>query len=119
MLCYAVRALLALPAAVPPTPTAAAAVPTDDLAKLQVHAWQWVAYSGPTEVIATISDTPDYSLTFNADGTLAVKADCNQAVGSYQAVDGKLTINPTNTLTTHVGGTHQGVPKRTPSCSTV
>lgn len=71
-------------------PTAAA--PTDALAKLRANAWQWVTYKGPTEVIATVSTTPNYTLTFNADGSLAVKADCNNAVGSYQAADGKLTI---------------------------
>jgi heat shock protein HslJ len=73
------------------TPTAVPA-PADNQAKLQANTWQWVAYNGPTEIIATISTTPDYTLTFNADGSLAVKADCNQAVGSYKTADGALTI---------------------------
>ncbi|NTU78417.1 MAG: META domain-containing protein [Chloroflexales bacterium] len=73
------------------TPTAVL-TPADKLAKLQANAWQWVTFKGPTEIIATISTTPDYTLTFNADGSLAVKADCNQAVGSYQAADGTLTL---------------------------
>ncbi|WP_129670504.1 META domain-containing protein [Candidatus Chloroploca sp. Khr17] len=70
-----------------PAPTAAAAAPT-----LQGKTWQWVSYNGPTEVIVTISTTPDYTLTFNADGSLAIKADCNQAVGTYEAADGALRI---------------------------
>jgi heat shock protein HslJ len=81
----------ATPTAVP-APSAAAAPPTDDLAKLRANTWEWVAYKGPTEIIATVSDTPDYSLTFNADGGFALKADCNNAAGNYQAADGKLTI---------------------------
>jgi heat shock protein HslJ len=73
------------------TPTAVPA-PADNQAKLQANAWKWVAFKGPNEIIATVSNTPDYTLTFNADGSLAVKADCNQAVGSYKAADGALTL---------------------------
>jgi heat shock protein HslJ len=78
----------AAPAATP----AAVSPPSAELTKLQANAWQWVAYNGPTEIIGITTSPGTYGLTFNADGTLAVKADCNQAAGSYQAADGKLAI---------------------------
>ncbi len=71
------------PAAVPP--------PTEELTKLRANSWQWASYSGPTEEFA-VENPANYQLTFNADATLAIKADCNQAVGNYQGEGGKLTV---------------------------
>ncbi len=34
-----------------------------------------------------------YTIIFNADGTVAVVADCNQANGSYRVVEADLTIS--------------------------
>lgn len=76
------------------TPTAApsaAPPPTEELVKLRANTWQWVAYSGATESF-TVDNPGNYTLTFNTDASLAIKADCNQAAGSYQGEGGKLTI---------------------------
>jgi heat shock protein HslJ len=46
------------------------------------HTWELGAYVSRNE--ATVVDDPEnYTLTFNADGTVAIKADCNNAIGSY------------------------------------
>lgn len=82
------------PAAAPaatPEPTTAVAPPTGELVRLRANAWQWAFYSGATESF-TVSNPGNYTLSFNADGSLAVKADCNQAAGSYQGEGGSLTI---------------------------
>ncbi|MET1232859.1 MAG: META domain-containing protein [Candidatus Limnocylindrales bacterium] len=50
--------------------------------------WQWTA---STEAVpanqAVVPDPENYTITFNADGTFAAKADCNQVAGTY-TVDG-------------------------------
>ncbi|NCC32664.1 MAG: META domain-containing protein, partial [Chloroflexia bacterium] len=74
-----------------PEPTADAAPPTSELVQLRASTWQWVAYSGATESF-TVNNPGNYTLSFNADGSLAVTADCNQATGSYQGEGGSLTI---------------------------
>lgn len=79
------------PNAQPTTAPAAILPPTEELAKLRGNAWQWAAYSGPTESF-TVNEPGNYTLTFNTDGSLVVKADCNQAAGSYQGEGGSLTI---------------------------
>ncbi|NTV03532.1 META domain-containing protein, partial [bacterium] len=79
----AAPAATATPAAVPP--------PTEELARLRANAWQRAAYSGATESF-TVNNPGNYILSFNSDGTLAVKADCNQAAGSYQGEGGSLAL---------------------------
>ena len=55
--------------------------------------WQWVETTTPTEVIV-IADPTRYTITFNEDGTAAVKADCNQVTATYTVTDSALTIVP-------------------------
>jgi heat shock protein HslJ len=56
--------------------------------------WQWTSSTEaqpPSQ--ANVPDPANYTITFNADGTFAGKADCNQIAGTY-AVDGSnLTIS--------------------------
>ena len=66
-----------------PTPTQAAS-PT-----LTTNSWQWVGYA----VEQFKLDQPgNYLVTFQEDGTVAIKADCNNVGGSYTADDSGLEI---------------------------
>lgn len=53
--------------------------------------WEWIGTTTPVEQV-TASDPARYTVTFNADGTLAVKADCNNVTGTYVDNGGQLTI---------------------------
>jgi heat shock protein HslJ len=48
--------------------------------------WQWQDTVAPDGTILWRPDQPDhYTVTFGADGTLAIQADCNRARGAYTA----------------------------------
>ncbi len=55
--------------------------------------WQWTA---STEAVpasqAVVPDPENYTITFNADGTFAAKADCNQVAGTYTADGSNLAL---------------------------
>lgn len=53
--------------------------------------WQWVSFTNPVEQFQ-IDDPENYVLTFNDDGSVNIKADCNNAMGSYTADSSSLTI---------------------------
>lgn len=54
--------------------------------------WQWFATTSPT-TSTSIADPTRYTVTFNTDNSLAIKADCNMVLGSYTAgEDGSLSI---------------------------
>jgi heat shock protein HslJ len=49
---------------------------------LLANPWQWISFTNPvTQYDVTPSE--NYLLTFHSDGTLEVKADCNNASGTY------------------------------------
>jgi len=53
--------------------------------------WQWVSFTNPVEKYDI--DTPEnYTVTFNADGTLNIKADCNLANADYTDEAGALQV---------------------------
>ncbi|NTU83134.1 MAG: META domain-containing protein [Chloroflexales bacterium] len=81
------------PAGEPTSATAPAATTAagEDPAKLRANAWQWASYSGATEQF-TVEKPASYTLSFGADGALTIKADCNQAAGTYEAEGGTLTL---------------------------
>ena len=87
------------PADVPPTPVPPTAVPTeteaapetDNRDTLLAQSWQWITFQGAAESF-TVENPQAYLLTFNEDGTLNVKADCNNALGEYSADNSDLTI---------------------------
>lgn len=55
--------------------------------------WQWVSSTqGGTPMPGVVPNPELYTATFNTDGSLAVKADCNNATGTYKASSGSLTI---------------------------
>ncbi len=63
-------------------PTAPAAEFTPDDA-LTAQRWQWVQFSDQATGEVNISNTQNYIIGFQRDGTVQVKADCNDASGSY------------------------------------
>ncbi|MCB0120759.1 MAG: serine hydrolase [Caldilineaceae bacterium] len=83
------------PVATADTTDAEAAAPSDAelaaytetvKASLIAHLWRWTTYRSDAENVTV--DTPtDYTLTFLEDGTLEIKADCNNAAATY-VVDG-------------------------------
>jgi heat shock protein HslJ/uncharacterized protein YraI len=55
--------------------------------------WQWVGLRETMPASqSVIPDPENYTLTFNEDGTLSIKADCNVALGSYELAGEQLTI---------------------------
>ena len=94
----------AAPAADPTTTAAPAVEPTAeptappptaemaDLGALAANPWQWVSFTDPLQQFE-VEEPERYLLTFNEDSTVSIKADCNNASGSYTADDGgSLTI---------------------------
>lgn len=55
--------------------------------------WQWVSLTTPLDETA-VADPTRYTITFNADGIAAIKADCNAVVASYTVDGSSLTITP-------------------------
>ena len=85
------QATPAAPAATATTPAAEDAdVPAAE-ASLTAQPWQWHGYSGPEEQF-TVEMPESYQVTFNADGTINIVADCNNAAGTYTDEEGALTI---------------------------
>jgi heat shock protein HslJ len=83
------------PTAAPEEPTAAPAaeetedseeMASADAGALVGSTWQWEAFTNPAEQYQ-VDDPENYTLTFMDDGTVSIKADCNNAIGSY-TVDG-------------------------------
>ena len=80
------------------------------LASAMVHAACSDAVTGPSdleggpwrlqsmEIMDTGAFVPDdrsrFTIEFGADGTLGVRADCNQCGGSYTLRDGRMTVGP-------------------------
>jgi heat shock protein HslJ len=67
---------------------AQAATPTPDNS-IQDIVWQWVSATNKTTgEVTTVTNPENYSITFNADGTLVGKADCNNFNGTYSQEKG-------------------------------
>ena len=84
------------PTAVPPTeqpeePTVMPVVEEVDAEALTTTAWQWVAIADPTQQFS-VDNPENYTLEFNEDDTVNIKADCNNAMGSYTVDGGSITI---------------------------
>jgi len=58
--------------------------------------WQWTGskYSNDTEAVPP--DTSHYTLMLNQDGTIAVRADCNRAGGTWKGEGSSITITVTH-----------------------
>jgi heat shock protein HslJ len=62
------------------------------LPTLTGNPWQWLSLTTPVET-TTVADPSLYTITFNADGTAAIKADCNNATASYTSDDSAINID--------------------------
>lgn len=96
----------ASPTAEPEAPTTVPATepapePTEDMTAddgegaiagaLWANPWQWISFTSPVEQL-DVDGPENYVLTFNEDGTVSVKADCNNASGDYTADGSSLSI---------------------------
>lgn len=54
--------------------------------------WRWVAFSDPVQGPTTIAEPDQYTVEFLADGRVNVKADCNNASGTYTVEGSNITI---------------------------
>lgn len=80
----------------PPTPMPS---PTAEIPSVLIGpTWQWLGLIEPPSAPPTpIPNPQDYTLKFNADGTINIKADCNSMIGAY-TVEGsalRITLGPT------------------------
>lgn len=94
----------AVPTAEPvPASTTPAEQPTEELApavaapatqdELTANPWQWTALTETAPASqSVVPDPQNYTITFAADNTVAIQADCNQVAGSYTLDGGSLTI---------------------------
>ena len=74
------------PAQAPAQPAAAAPVTQTELVDI---VWQWTSMTDQTTKETKIVPTPEnYTIIFNADGTLNGKADCNIFAGAYSQANG-------------------------------
>lgn len=66
---------------------------TDAAPSLVGTTWQWLGTTTAKEPI-TVADSSRYTVEFLADGSAVIKADCNNVIAQYTAVDGAMTITP-------------------------
>ena len=71
------------------------AAPTSG-SSIQDIVWQWVSVTNQTTgETTTVPDPENYTITFNPDGTLEGKADCNNFSGTYTQDNGLvITLGP-------------------------
>ena len=61
--------------------------------ELTANPWQWTALTETTPASqSVVPDPQNYTVTFAADNTVAIQADCNQVAGTYTLDGGALTI---------------------------
>ena len=85
-----------IPTTVPPvqaTAQPASLLSPVSQADLVAETWQWVGLVETTPASQSVVPNPEnYTLNFNQDGTVNVKADCNSSQGTYLLSGDKLTI---------------------------
>jgi heat shock protein HslJ len=70
----------------PPTPSPAAPADPNTITGI---VWEWTSLTDQsTKQTETVANPQDYTITFNTDGTLAGKADCNTFSGTYAQENG-------------------------------
>lgn len=72
-------------------PATEASVETSDgaIEMLTANAWQWVSFTDPVNQFE-VENPENYILIFNDDGSVNVKADCNNASGLYTTSDNSI-----------------------------
>lgn len=61
--------------------------------RLAGNTWQWAEMMDISGKRTPIENSTSYTIDFAEDGTVAVKADCNQVSGTYTVAEENLTIN--------------------------
>ena len=74
-----------------PLPPEATPQPVQEEFSLTATTWMWVRLTDPTQQVQ-IEDPENYLLSFREDGSLVIKADCNQALADYSSDDSSLNI---------------------------
>jgi heat shock protein HslJ len=65
---------------------AATPTPADSIQNI---VWQWMSVTNQsTQETTTVPNPVNYTIVFNADGTLSGKADCNSFTGTYSQQNG-------------------------------
>jgi heat shock protein HslJ/uncharacterized protein YraI len=82
------------PTSVPtPIPSPEPVLASMSQAELVGETWQWVGLRETMPASQSlIPNSENYTLKFNEDGTVNIKADCNVAIGSYQLSGDQLSI---------------------------
>ena len=66
--------------------------------QMQNTTWQWVSVTDQsTRVVTDVPIPKQYTITFNSDGTLDGKADCNSFSGTYSMTNGVIITISTST----------------------
>jgi heat shock protein HslJ len=75
--------------------TSTTSTPTNSI---QGIAWQWTSLTNrSTAETTTVPNPENYTITFNSDGTLTGKADCNTFNGTYSQENGfSITLGATS-----------------------
>jgi heat shock protein HslJ len=60
--------------------------------RLQTGVWKWQGSADNSGQMWNSPNPANYTLQFNADGTVAAQLDCNRSNGTYQADESNLTI---------------------------
>lgn len=82
-----------LPTPLPPatsTPTPDAGM--ESVISLQAQPWQWIAHLDQATGETAVPNPQSYTVTFQENGAIDVKADCNNATGTYITAGDSLTI---------------------------
>jgi heat shock protein HslJ len=76
-------------------------VPGQDL---QGVTWEWISMQKTDLVSPLVVPSPqNYTIRFNADGSVNIQADCNQVLGSYTTDGSSLTITTGPTSLAYCG----------------
>ncbi len=91
-----VRHVLAVAAVLAVALVAAACGGGDDdpspAGELQGVVWEWQGSQYSDDSTSDPDDPSRYTVEFGEDGTVSIKADCNQVGGTYEVNEGSLTI---------------------------
>ncbi len=70
--------------------------------------WQWSAMQETAPPSLSVNPEPEnYTIVFNTDGTVDIKADCNQAGGTYTLSGSSLTIQVESSTMAYCGDDSQ------------
>ena len=61
------------------------------VAGVMANPWKWTAYAARPRTV-TVEAPASYMVTFKDDGTVEIKADCNDASGTYTLDGANVTI---------------------------